>query len=388
MHTPSLDMISTLISFNTVSNQSNLSLITFIDKYLNEFNIASKIIYNEDKTKANLLATIGPNIDGGVVLSGHTDVVPVEGQNWTYCPFKPKVDNGRLYGRGSCDMKGFVGVVLAMVPQMINANLTKPIHIALSYDEEVGCIGVRSMIDDMVKTLPQISAVIVGEPTNMEVVHTHKGITCIETTVKGNAAHSSQIDKAVSAVMTSANLIDYISQILEKNQLNHKNHDDLVEPPFSTLHVGQVSGGHAVNVVASECKFLWDIRNIANDAPDTFIDDFKQHCQSVLENKMLPISEKSAISHDILTQSPGLKYDKDNQAAQLCDEILNRKSDPKGVSFATEAGLFQNAGYDCVVCGPGSIDQAHKPDEYIELSQIDECVDFISKLIKTLETNA
>ena len=270
----SKQMIEQLVGFNTVSRDSNLSLIDFVQNYLNDHGVASTRVVSDDGEKSNLYATIGPLEEGGVVLSGHTDVVPVDGQDWHTDPFLLTEDNGRLYGRGTCDMKGFIGIALSLVPDM--KLLRRPIHLALSYDEEVGCRGAPAMIEQMVTDLPAPEAVIVGEPTSMSVVTGHKGIVGLKTTVRGYETHSSQTNRGVSAVMNAARLVSYLSAMAERLERDTPS-DNGFNPHHTSIHVGVINGGTAMNIVSRHCEFVWDVRNIPGDDPDALIEEFEKY---------------------------------------------------------------------------------------------------------------
>ncbi|MGB1237572.1 MAG: acetylornithine deacetylase [Pseudomonadales bacterium] len=374
-------MLEKLVGFNTVSSESNLALINFVAEYLTALEIPYQLIFNEDKTKANLMATVGPNKAGGVILSGHTDVVPVKGQAWDSDPFTLTERDGKLYGRGTCDMKGFIAIALAKIPQMQAAGLQVPIHLALSYDEEIGCAGAPPMVRKMAAELPPVRAVIVGEPTSMQVVTAHKGITSLTTTVTGCEAHSSQPDRGVSAVMTAAHLIEHIAGLMAS--YSEKPYPLAMQVPYTTLHVGTVRGGTAVNIMAKECQFDWDIRNVANDNPVQIKENFENYCQHVVLPPMKAISEQCDIQTQMHACVPGLAPEESGAAEALCRELIGT-SEVTMVAYATEGGLFQEAGFSSVICGPGSIDQAHQPNEYIEVAQFEMGCSFVDDLIVLL----
>ncbi|MGJ8529223.1 acetylornithine deacetylase [Maritalea sp.] len=373
------DMIAHLVSFDTVSSKSNLPLIEDVKSYLADLGINSHLVPNEDGTKTNLYATIGPNVAGGVVLSGHTDVVPVDDQNWSTDPFKVVEKDGRLYGRGTCDMKGFCAIGLALVPEMLKADLKKPIHIALSYDEEVGCLGAPFMIREMAKKLPPIDAVIVGEPTNMQVAEMHKGVHSSTIHISGLEAHSSQTHLGVSATRYAAKIINFINDI--HDELLAKPYDDLpLEPNHSTINVGRVNGGIADNIVAKDCMLTFDYRVLPQEDHAVIIDKIDAYIGE-LEAEMKAKHAACSITQEVVW-TPGFAAPKDDPAKSLAMRLAG-KNETIAVPYGTEAGQFQNdGGYSTIVCGPGSIDQAHKPDEFIELSQVELGVQFIRDLIK------
>ncbi len=377
------EMIAKLVSFDTVSKKSNLELIKFVQSYLNEYGIESFLVPNEEGTKANLYATVGPMVEGGVVLSGHTDVVPVEGQPWDTDPFTVVEKDGKLFGRGTCDMKGFIAIALALVPMMIAAELRKPIHFALSYDEEIGCVGAPYMVNEMSKVLPKPVAVIVGEPTSMQVIRAHKGISTFKTQVTGHEAHSSQPEHGVSAVYTAVRLI----ALLEEMMLENRKNADLncpFEPPYSTIHVGTVKGGTAVNIISRFCEFTWEIRPIPGEHSKQFSDRLQEYCDTLLA-EIRQVSPHCAIKTERTSDAPAMRFEESSKAADLCKKLTGSRSDGV-VSYTTEAGHFQTFEFSTVVCGPGSIEQAHQPNEYIALSQIKAAKTFICKLIGHLSS--
>lgn len=376
----SLEMIKRLVGFNTISSESNLNLINYVQEFLAQYGINAVLVPNDSGTKANLFATIGPDTEGGVVLSGHTDVVPVEGQPWSTDPFTATLKNNRLYGRGTCDMKSFIAIALAKVPSFLEAGLKKPIHLALSYDEEVGCLGAPHLIEHLKNTIAKPQAVIVGEPTSMQVVTGHKGITTLKTQVTGHEAHSSQVQRGVNAVMTSAKLISYIQDLLDTNRCNADSSSPFV-PPYTTLHVGTIAGGTAVNIISRHCNFEWDIRNLPSDNWKYYLEKFESYANE-LTSQMHKVAPDTGIKTNIMANVPPLKHEI-SQAAKLLFELLDcHKSNV--VPFVSEAGQFQEQGFSVALCGPGSIDQAHQPDEYIEVSQVKACEQFMDKLAMKL----
>ena len=377
-YTP-LELISKLVSFATVSRDSNLELIEFVRAYLDEHGIESRLVPSDDGAKANLYATIGPMVEGGVVVSGHTDVVPVDGQPWDTDPFTLVQKDGRLYGRGTADMKSFHAVALALLPEMLGRKLQRPIHLALSYDEEIGCLGAPRMIERIASELPRSRAVLVGEPTSMCVVNAHKSLTGLETVVTGHEAHSSQTHRGVSAVMTAARLIAFLEDMARENAGGTPSGMPF-EPPFSTIHVGTVQGGTATNIISRECRFTWDMRCIPEDDPQIFLDRFAEFCGDQILPDMRAIAPEADIVTHIWASAPALEPEPDGEAEMLAKQLTGYNSTDV-VAYLAEAGQFQQAGFSTVLCGPGSIDQAHQPNEYIETSQVDECVGFFHRLI-------
>lgn len=378
MPTP-VEILDTLVGFDTTSAKSNMALIDWVRAYLEEHGVESTLVPNEDGTKANLWATIGPLREGGVCLSGHTDVVPVEGQPWDTDPFTLTRKGSRLYGRGTCDMKAFPATALSLLPEMVAKPLTRPIHFAFSYDEEVGCLGAPSMIAEIGRTLPRPSVVIIGEPTDMKVVSAHKGMWFFRTVVTGKEAHSSQTHRGVSAVMTGARLIAKLDE-MAKARAATADPDCKFVPPYTTIHVGTVLGGTAANIISRRCEFVCDVRNLPEDFPE----DIQREYEAWIETEILP--EMHAVDPstriDVTTENvvPGLCEDLDSEAETLVRQLTG-DNDVSYVPYGTEAGQFQAAGMAAVVCGPGSIDQAHQPNEFIEADQIDQCEVMLRKLI-------
>ena len=374
-----VEMIERLVAFPTVSRDSNLELIGFVSDYLDGWGVPWTLFEDPVMRKANLLATVGPADVPGVILSGHTDVVPVDGQDWSADPFAPWMADGRLYGRGTSDMKGFIGAVLAQVPDMIQANMTAPVHIALSYDEEVGCTGVLSLIAHVAARDPRPRLCIVGEPTSMRVVNAHKGIRAFRTRIRGLAGHSSAPAAGANAVLAAAELMGYIARLAE--ELAGEAVDPRFEPPHTTMNVGLVTGGTAVNVIPAEASFEWEYRPLPQEDPDAVFDKVRAHAETVVLPKLQATAGQAAsITFETLAKAPSLAATADNEAERFVRRLTGANS-ADAVAYATEAGLFQGeAGVPTVVCGPGSIDQAHKPDEFIALTEIDRAEAFLARL--------
>ena len=377
------EMLDKLVSFKTVSLDSNLEMIKFIQDYLNSYGIDSHLVFNNLKTKANLYAQIGPNVEGGILLSGHTDVVPIEGQSWTSDPFRLIEKNGRLYGRGSCDMKGFNALILAAIPTMMMVKLQKPIQIAFSYDEEVGCLGAPAMINKIRVTLPKAAAVIVGEPTMMNTVNGHKTSIGLKTHVRGFEVHSSLMHNGVSAVMNAGKLVSWVSEQTEKNKaMEIQEENRKFEPPFTTLHVGVINGGTAGNITAKDCRFSLDIRCLPSESSKAWVNKYEEYAK-IVEAQMQTTNTTSYINIEKTHFVPGLKPEVNGFAEALVRQIT-RQNNTEMVSYGTEAGQFQEAGYSTIICGPGSIKQAHQANEYIDVSQLKKGELFISELIKSV----
>lgn len=374
----SRDLLEQLVGFATVSRDSNLELIRFIEAYLAGHGVQSELFFNEEGTKANLFATIGPLQSGGVVLSGHTDVVPVEGQAWTVEPFRLTEKDGRLYGRGTADMKGFIASVLAAVPKFVRRPLLAPVHLAFSYDEEVGCLGVRSMLAELQTRPHKPRLCLIGEPTELKPVLGHKGKLAMRCEVRGAACHSAYAPYGVNAIEHAARLIGRLGEI--GAELAHPDqHDPRFDPPFSTVQTGVIKGGRALNIVPAECEFDFEVRAL----PDFDARQVANQLQDYAEQHVLPRMRAVQPDTDIrlrpLSAYPGLATSPESDAAQLL-ALLSGSSAFGTVAFGTEGGLFDQAGIPTVVCGPGSMDQGHKPDEFIALEQLQGCDAMLSRL--------
>ena len=376
----SIEILKKLVSFDTTSFKSNLDLIKFIENYLNDLNIKSELIYDETKNKANLFTTIGPNLQGGIVLSGHTDVVPITKQNWTSDPFILTERDNKLFGRGSSDMKGFIAIVLSRVSTMVEKKLKKPIHLAFSYDEEIGCVGVHSLLDLIKKKSINPEFCIVGEPTSMEMVIGHKGKHAYDVKVDGLSCHSGQAPYGVNAINYASKLINYIEEINKEKSIKGP-FDNEYEIPYSTLHTGLIKGGTILNIVPNLCQFEFEIRHLAEDDPLEIIQRIKQYTEELLIKEMHNISPKTNIEINEKINYPGLNISESISPVKQVKELLGNSSHKK-VIFGTEGGLFKRElNLPTIICGPGSIDQAHKPDEFISIQQIEKGGTFIDKLI-------
>lgn len=377
--TSAQEYLERLVAFATVSRDSNLELIRYVETILDAHEVPYWRIENDDGGKANLLARIGPAVASGVVLSGHTDVVPVEGQPWSTNPFR-LIDkgDGRLYGRGTCDMKGFIACALAEVPNWVRQDLTRPIFLAFSYDEEVGCLGAPRMIERLLADHPRPSAVIVGEPTMMHPVVAHKGATNLRTTVTGRASHSSQVDQGVSAIHVAARLVTRIEDIMTELRAEGRV-DEAFNVVHSSLHVGRIQGGTAINIMARECTFDWEIRHLPSDSFEELLVRVEATARE-LETVMRRRAPEAVIVTDALnTTVPALADDNNSALLSLCQDLVGRR--PAGaVAYATEAGQFQREGLPTIICGPGSIGQAHQPDEFLAIEQLEQGCRFMRAL--------
>ncbi|WP_375202295.1 acetylornithine deacetylase [Hyphococcus sp.] len=379
--TPQLEWIERLVAFDTTSHKSNLALIEDVEAYLHGHGVEAFRVYDDEGGKANLYALVGPSVEGGVVLSGHTDVVPVEGQDWATDPFTVAQKDGRLYGRGVADMKSFSAIGLSLVPEMLSAGLKRPIIFALSYDEEIGLLGAPRMIAEIAERLPKPSAVIVGEPTNMKVIDGHKGMASFAVRVTGYTTHSSQTDRGVSAVEAAAKLVTKISEMRERRAAAADPSSPFV-PPYSTMTVNVMHGGTQLNIMAGEAAFQWDLRVVPGDSREDIIAEFTDYARGV-EAEMRAKAPGCRIEIEQMTNAPSLAPHADNPAADLAKAITGLNSTDV-VPYGAEAGQFQEAGFSVVICGPGSIDQAHQPDEFITLEQVEEGTVFIRRLIERL----
>ncbi len=371
------DTLTHLVGFDTVSRNSNLDLINWVEDYLQNLGARCKRVPSADGKKTNFYATLGPMNPGGLVLSGHTDVVPVDGQNWSSDPFTLREDGGRYYGRGTCDMKGFIACALVAAPGFAKAKLTRPVHFAFSYDEEVGCIGAPSLIAAIRRDLPPPAAVIVGEPSDMHVVSAHKGQNSYLVKVHGKEAHSSLPHHGASAVMAAGLLMAELSAIADDLRTSADPHNPF-DPPYGTLTIGLVKGGTAVNIIAKDCEFRWDLRLLPSDDCAAIEERFIQKVRAV-EAQMRQTAPEAQIFFERQTSAPPLTAEPQSAAEHIA-RLLTGDNDSRVVSYTTEAGHFQQAGFPAVICGPGSIEQAHKPDEYVQISQLDLCLKTLQKL--------
>ena len=373
------DILAKLVSFPVLGGDSNLSIIHWIKEYIETFGVATTLVPNKEKTKASLHCRIGPALDGGVILSGHTDVVPVEGQAWDTDPFTLVKKDGKLFARGSADMKGYIACCLASLPTLIKADLKKPIYFAFSYDEEIGCLAAPELIEHIKKTYPENATyAIIGEPSSLEPVIGKKGVCYVQTEVNGSAGHSSGIHKEISAIHESTRLIMWLEN--KMNLLALEKQDHRFEPPHSTLHVGQISGGVATNIVADYTRFEWDVRVIPKDAIQTIFDDFFTFCKE-REEEVRKLFPGFKITNTLLHPPvPALDTKETDPIVALTKKISGNNT-WRTVAYAAEAGQFHEAGYQSIICGPGSIEQAHRANEFTTQKQLDKCVVMLQKLI-------
>ncbi len=373
------DLLATLVGFDTTSRGSNLELVAWVEAYLDRLGIPHRRVPNADGTKSNLLASIGPAIEGGVVLSGHTDVVPVDGQPWSTDPFTLTQKGERLFGRGTCDMKGFLALALAAAPELAAAKLSRPVHLAMSYDEEIGCLGAPQMIEVIRRELPAPAFVVVGEPTSMEAVSGHKGIATFHVTVTGHEVHSSQPHLGVSAVMEAATLMYALNGLSARLQ-------DEADPasPFTpkgpTLTIGLVQGGTAHNILARECTFVFDVRSPGPRTPQEIVAPFLEQA-AAMDLALKARVPGTGVVVEMTTNVPPFRPEPEGAAEAFARRMTGDNGPPRVVAYAAEAGQFQQAGFSTVICGPGSIDQAHQPDEYVDISQMQRGAQFMRRLI-------
>lgn len=380
-----LSVLGDLIAFPTISEYSNLDMMAYMAERLEDAGARVDIFHDETGQKANLFATIGPEIDGGIVLSGHSDVVPVSDQIWSLDPFSLTEKEGRLYGRGACDMKGFIAAALAVAPDYAARKLRRPIHFAFTYDEEVGCLGARALVPALQARSIHPAMAIIGEPTEMRIIEGHKG--CCEYTVafRGLEGHGSNPDRGVNAVEYA---VAYVSKLMElRQQLRHRTPvGSPFEPPWTTINVGRLSGGVAHNVIASRAELEWEMRPVQDSDADFVRDALADYCNDVLLPQMQSVCPQADITTYVVGEVCGLEPMEENAARRLVSELTGANG-ADVVAFGTEAGLFQQMGMSAVICGPGSIEQAHKADEFITLSQLGQCLSMLQGLGERLADN-
>ena len=377
----SVEMLRRLVAFDTTSRNSNLALIEYVQGYLKGHGIESKLVPNEDGTKANMFATVGPNVKDGVVLSGHTDVVPVDGQPWVTDPWTLTLKDGKYYGRGTCDMKAFYAIALAMVPEFKKAPLKRPIHFALSYDEEIGCFGAHSLAAAMATEVPRPRAIIIGEPTMMTVVHAHKGSQSYVTKFTGFEAHSSMTHLGVSAIHFAGEFIHYLNQVQEELEAAAPKNSEFM-PAAATFNVGTIVGGTAGNILARECEVLWGYREL----PTRPIEELGERAKKWLKEELLPKMKAkhpaAAIATELRASTPAFSPEGNDEAKTLAGSWSGSNT-VGSVVYATEAGIFRKTmGVPTVLCGPGDIAQAHQPNEFLLASQIEACEGFMKRMVE------
>ena len=378
----SLEMIRRLIGFPTVSRESNLDLIDFVREHLRPYDADIRLTFDDDKRKANLFATLGPRREGGIVLSGHTDVVPVKGQAWDTDPFTLVERDGKLYGRGASDMKSFIAVALALLPEFVERGLNTPLHLAFSYDEEVGCIGVGRMISDLSAAGIRPQSCIVGEPTLMKPVIAHKGKKSYRATVRGLASHSAYAPNGVNAVEAAAEAVAYLKRMARRCR-DSGPYDRGFDVAHTTVHTGVLQGGTALNIVPHECTFDFEFRHLPGDDPQKLIDEFQTYVSKTLEPEMHAVYKDAGFDIQLMSQIPALDNSAETEVVALA-QALSGNRDIGKVSYGTEGSQFQAAGIPTVICGPGSIEQAHKPNEFVAVEQIAQSEAFLRGLLSRM----
>lgn len=378
----SLPWVERLVRFDTTSRRSNLDLIEAIRAEIEAEGLSAELIRDASGTKSNLFATIpaaNGAVDGGIILSGHTDVVPVDGQRWDSNPFEPEIRDGKLYGRGTCDMKGFIGVAMSLLPEMRRAKLRRPIHLAFSYDEEVGCLGAPLMIAALIERGLRPSGCIVGEPSNMQPIVAHKGIRAYRCCVTGHAVHSSLTPNGVNAIEYAARLICFIQDMMKEFRVAGP-FDEAFDVPYTTGQTGTIKGGIAMNTVPSSCEFVFEYRTLPTADPQAIYDRIERYARETLLSAMRAVHQDAAIEFSQLAAAPGLEASEDAELTKLV-QALRQDRTLRKVAYGTEAGLFAAAHIPSIICGPGSIEQAHKANEFVELSQLVSCEQFIRGIV-------
>ena len=372
-----IELMDKLICFPTISSESNRDCIDWISDYLKSFGARCEIT-SETKGKANIFATLGPDTDGGIILSGHTDVVPVEGQNWSTDPFKMKRKNNALFGRGTCDMKGFIAAAMAIVPKYNKLDLKRPIHFAFTYDEEVGCLGARVLVNQLIASGLKPSACIVGEPTSMRIVEGHKGMCEYTTEFRGVEGHSSQPDRCVNALEYAHRFINKLMEVrLELPAMAPEG--SRFDPPYSTSSICACHSGTTHNVIPSQAEVEWEMRVVQRSDREWLRGQMECYVDEVLRPEMKEKSIIADIFETVCIETDGLEPEPDSEAVKIVQELTGGNS-TEVVAFGTEAGLFSRAGISSVLCGPGSIEQAHKPDEYVTEEQMFSCLNMLERL--------
>ena len=379
----SMDMLRRLVAMDTTSRNSNLELIDFVRDHLDGFGIASELVPDSTGKKASLYATIGPTDRPGICLSGHSDVVPVDGQDWLTDPWTITERDGLLHGRGTCDMKGFIAIALTWVEQFARGDLKTPIHLLVSYDEEVGCVGVRGALEKLKHRPIKPKGVIIGEPTEMRVTTAHKGKKSVRCRVHGHECHSSLAPKGVNAIEYAAEVIAYLKAMARRFVADGPFDRDY-DVPYSTVHTGVVHGGTALNIVPKDCRFDFEFRYLPGVDPEALYDDVRRFAESKLLPEMKAVTPDAGFSWEEISAFPGLNTPDDAEIAVLAKALAQANATVK-VAFGTEAGLIQQAGMPAIVCGPGNIEQAHKPNEFVALSQLALCEAFMDRLLARLK---
>jgi len=376
------ELLAKLVTFDTTSRNSNLALIDFIRGFLDRHDVPYRVSTSPDGAKANLHAIIGPQAPGGIALSGHVDTVPVDGQAWSADPFALRRDAGRLYARGACDMKGFVAAFLSAVPALQARSLPKPLHLFITYDEEVGCFGAHRLIEDLATSGLKPALCIVGEPSGMQPILAHKGKLNLHVRVRGKPGHSSDPAKGVNAIYAAAEAIAYVAAEARRFAAEGP-FEDGFDPPHTTTHVGTIGGGTILNIIPERAEFVMEWRNIPADDCDREVERLKAHVARTIEPAMHAVSPDTGFSYEVLVVMPGMSLPPGHELASLVKQLTGSNSTGK-VSYGTEGGFYQQAGIPTIVCGPGHIAQAHQPDEWIAESELAACDAFIRRLADRL----
>jgi len=374
----SREMLEQLVAFNTTSRESNLALIEFVGRYLTGLGVDYELIHNAEGSKANLYARLGPPGHGGVMLSGHSDVVPVDGQNWSVPPFALTERDGKLYGRGTADMKGFIACILAAIPHFLAQPLAQPLHLAISYDEEVGCLGVRTLLDALSHRADKPAICLIGEPTELQPVLGHKGKLGVRCEVQGAACHSAYAPQGVNAIEYAAKLIHHLT-LIGQRLAAPEHHDARFDPPFTTVQTGLIQGGRALNIVPADCTFDFEVRTLPQDDAQEVARELESYAQRELLPAMHAVNRDAAIRFYPISSYPGLYTAAQSAAARLVAHLTGSEKFST-VAFGTEGGLFHQSGIPSVICGPGSMAQGHKPDEFITIEQLNACDALLRRL--------
>lgn len=374
----SREMLEQLVAFNTTSRESNLALIEFVGRYLTGLGVDYELIHNAEDSKANLYARLGPPGHGGVMLSGHSDVVPVDGQNWSVPPFALTERDGKLYGRGTADMKGFIACILAAIPHFLAQPLAQPLHLAISYDEEVGCLGVRTLLDALSHRADKPAICLIGEPTELQPVLGHKGKLGVRCEVQGAACHSAYAPQGVNAIEYAAKLIHHLT-LIGQRLAAPEHHDGRFDPPFTTVQTGLIQGGRALNIVPADCAFDFEVRTLPQDDARQVARELESYAQRELLPTMHTVNRDAAIRFYPISSYPGLYTAAQSAAARLVAHLTGSEKFST-VAFGTEGGLFHQSGIPSVICGPGSMAQGHKPDEFITVEQLNACDALLRRL--------
>lgn len=374
----SREMLEQLVAFNTTSRESNLALIEFVGRYLTGLGVDYELIHNAEGSKANLYARLGPPGHGGVMLSGHSDVVPVDGQNWRVPPFALTERDGKLYGRGTADMKGFIACILAAIPHFLAQPLAQPLHLAISYDEEVGCLGVRTLLDALSHRADKPAICLIGEPTELQPVLGHKGKLGVRCEVQGAACHSAYAPQGVNAIEYAAKLIHHLT-LIGQRLAAPEHHDGRFDPPFTTVQTGLIQGGRALNIVPADCAFDFEVRTLPQDDAQQVARELESYAQRELLPAMHAVNRDAEIRFYPISSYPGLYTAAQSAAARLVAHLTGSEKFST-VAFGTEGGLFHQSGIPSVICGPGSMAQGHKPDEFITIEQLNACDALLRRL--------